>query len=588
MESLAKLLVVDHDEKSRAEKIRVLESAGWSVSAAASGDEALRDYDIASCEVVILDTNARQTDGPTLCQLIKQRNPTVPILRTARNGLDLAETNSDSQINGYLIEPFEPLELLSFVRSLLRLNKMRVALHDAEARLQLAQDAGGLTVFDWNLVTGRAIWSEKFAELFQLPANAADEPFNPEIIARHVHPDDRVGLSEYYKSAVSGSGQFERDFRVVSSDGAVHWITARGKLIKDSLGRLERILCLNLDITERKHSDLRNAQLAAIVASSIDAIVSVDFSDTILTWNNGAEQLFDYKAQEVLGRKTDFLVPPEHLAERQTIMRQLMKGEAIEYQTQRRRKDGQTIDVWIRGAPVPGLGGSLVGGSLIIRDISAQTQREAHIRFLMRELTHRSKNLLAVIQAMARQSLSLLSSPEEFVARFSERLSGLAGSHDLLSSDDWAGASLVQLIRSQLQHYNDLFGTRIHLEGPDLILRPEAAQNIGIALHELSTNAAKFGALSDSDGTVTVSWKIVTDAQQGRRMQMRWEEHSGPPVAPPGHKGFGHMVMDRITGQALGGRSQAQFEPGGVCWVLDVPMSSVVREPVHEATVPHV
>ena len=586
--NLAKLLVVDRDDETREEKIRLLKGAGWTVDAAASGDEALRYIDIASCNIAILDANVHQADGTPLCHLIKRRNPTTSILCTARSGDEFAEANSDTGIDGYLITPFDPLELVSLVRSLLHLNKMRVALHDAEARLQLAQDTGGFAVFDWDLVTGRALWSEKFADFFQLPDDVANEPFNPDIIARRLHPDDKAGLTEYYKSVVIGGGQFERDFRVILPDGMIRWITARGQFIKGASGRVERILCLNLDITERKHADLRNAQLAAIVASSIDAIVSIDFTDTILTWNSGAEQLFAYRAEEVLGRKADFLVPPELLPERRTIMHQLMNGEAIEYQTQRRRKDGQTIDVWIRGAPVPGLGGSLVGGSLIIRDITAQTQREAHIRFLMRELTHRSKNLLAVIQAMARQSLSLLSTPEEFVVRFSERLSGLAGSHDLLSSDDWAGASLVQLIRSQLQHYNDLFGTRIRLEGPDLILRPEAAQNIGIALHELSTNAAKFGALSDSNGTVTVSWKIVTDELKGRRMQMRWEERGGPPVAPPGHKGFGHMVMDRITGQALGGRSHALFETDGVSWVLDVPMTSVVREPKHEATVPHV
>lgn len=588
MENLAKLLIVDREEKSRERNTRLLEGMHWSVSATASGDAALHGFDIAGFDVAIIDANADQTDGTSLSHVIKQRNPATSILRVARSGADLAEMGSDSRVDGYLIEPFEPLELTTYVRSLLRLNRMRVGLHDAEARLQLAQDAGGLAVFDWNLVTGHALWSEKFAELFQLPADAANEPFNPEIIARHLHPDDKAGLTEYYKTVVMGGGQFERDFRVLLTDGTIRWIAARGKCIKGASGRLERILCLNLDITERKHADLRNAQLAAIVASSIDAIVSVDFSNTILTWNSGAEQLFDYKAQEVLGRKADFLVPEGLIEERRTIMRQLMNGEAIEYQTQRRRNDGQTIDVWIRGAPVPGLGGSLVGGSLIIRDITAQTQREAHVRFLMRELTHRSKNLLAVIQAMARQSLSLLSTPEEFVVRFSERLSGLAGSHDLLSSDDWAGASLVQLIRSQLQHYNDLFGTRIHLEGPDLILRPEAAQNIGIALHELSTNAAKFGALSDARGTVTLSWKIVTDEQDARRMQMRWEERSGPPVGAPGHKGFGHMVMDRVTGQALGGRSHAEFEPGGVSWFLDVPIASVVREPPREATAPHI
>jgi two-component sensor histidine kinase len=226
---------------------------------------------------------------------------------------------------------------------------------------------------------------------------------------------------------------------------------------------------------------------------------------------------------------------------------------------------------------VRSVNGALAGGSLIIRDVTAQHRHEEHVRFLMRELTHRSKNLLAVIQAMARQTLSHQTSPEDFVARFSERLSGLAGSHDLLSSDDWAGASLVQLIRSQLQHYGDLFGERIFLEGPDLFLRPEAAQNIGIALHELSTNAAKFGSLSVPEGKVTISWSFVLNEQGERRLHLIWAERGGPSVIVPDHKGFGHMVMHRITGPALGGQSHMQFESGGVTWHLDVPVADVIR-----------
>ncbi len=582
MESPANLLIVDKDAASRDAKRRLLEGEGWIVRASATDEEALRDFDVGGFDVVIADGNAFREGGPSLCRAVKERSPATQILHTTRKGEDLSKASARGEINGYLVEPFEPLELVSQVRSLLSMRLVREALQDAEARLQLAQDAGRLAVFDWNLLSGRAIWSESFAELFQLPKDPGDAPFNPESIAKHLHPDDKAALAEYYKSVAEGDGHFERDFRMLYPDGAIHWITARGKLLKGPTGRLERILCLNLDITERKQADLRNAQLAAIVASSIDAIVSVDFSDTILTWNTGAEQLFAYTAQEVLGRKADFLVPEGLLTERKSIMQHLMNDEAIEYRTRRTRKDGQAIDVWIRGAPVRGLDGNLVGGSLIIRDITAQTQREAHIRFLMRELTHRSKNLLAVIQAMARQSSSLVKTPEDFVARFSERLSGLAGSHDLLSSDDWAGASLVQLIHSQLQHYGDLFGSRIFLDGPDLFVRPEAAQNIGIALHELSTNAAKFGALSTPGGTVTVSWKIVKDENNARRMQMRWEERNGPAVKPPNHKGFGHMVMDRITGQALGGTSLAQFAPEGVTWTLDVPAASVMREPVWE------
>jgi two-component sensor histidine kinase len=178
---------------------------------------------------------------------------------------------------------------------------------------------------------------------------------------------------------------------------------------------------------------------------------------------------------------------------------------------------------------------------------------------------------------MARQSLSHLNSPEEFVTRFSARLSGLAGSHDLLSNVDWEGASLVDLIRSQLRHYEDRFDEKIHVSGPDLFLRPEAAQNIGIALHELSTNAAKYGALSVPDGNVSITWDLKTENNISR-LRMTWQEKGGPTVNPPSRKGFGHVVMDRITGQALGGTSHADFNADGVTWSLDVPAASVVLE----------
>ena len=194
----------------------------------------------------------------------------------------------------------------------------------------------------------------------------------------------------------------------------------------------------------------------------------------------------------------------------------------------------------------------------------------------MRELTHRSKNLLAVIQAMARQSMAKDLTPEEFVRRFTDRLQGLAGSHDLLSAVEYKGVSLLALTRSQLSHYEELFGTRILLEGEDLTLRPEAAQNIGVALHELSTNAAKYGALSNEEGTVTVMWSIVAD--EPRFLRLTWQEHGGPPVVAPTRRGFGRVVMDRITGQALDGKSEIRFEPNGVIWSLVAPTKATLVE----------
>lgn len=570
MSDRAKLLVVDTDPVSRRASIELLESTGWRVDAvdpaAADFRGTLKDLDLEQFGLVLLD--AVGCEAEAIFEILRRNDPQLPILLTTGPETGEAKVTADA----VLLRPFDKRELLSLVRTLMRLRETRRAADENETWLQLAQDAGGLAVAEVGLLSRHVRWSPKFSEIFKLPAEADIEE-----VRKRVHPEDLPGLLAKYEAHLQRGEPFERDFRISMPGGGLRWISARGRVVRDMFGRPERILFLCSDITERKEAELRNAQLAAIVASSIDAIVSIDFSDRVQTWNRGAEQLFGYTAEEVLGGPASIFVPPELLGERDTLMRRLATGEAIEYRTLRRRKDGQLMNVWIRGAPVRGANGALAGGSLIIRDVTAQQRHEEHVRFLMRELTHRSKNLLAVIQAMARQTLSHLTTPEDFVERFSERLSGLAGSHDLLSSDDWSGASLVQLIRSQLQHYGDLFGRRILLDGPDLFLRPEAAQNIGIALHELSTNAAKFGALSVPDGRVTVAWAFVVDEEGERRLTLAWKESGGPPVVAPNHKGFGHMVMDRIAGAALGGKSNVQFAPEGVSWRLDVPVSGVIR-----------
>ena len=575
-----RILVADSDLAIRTEKAVLLRQAGFDVIEARDDEEALEFVAAHGFHLALLNIDPIAKRGIEFCQRIKRDNPDLFILLTSSALLDSSDCEKafECSADGYLAEPTRPAELLALIRTLLRLRLTEVALRDKDAHLRLAQDSADPAVLDWNIVSNQAVWSQKFGELFGLGQEDIGAAFSFEVIAEGIHPEDRVQVDAWLEHLKREDGAYEKDFRIVSDKGSVRWLALRGECTKGTSGRTERVLCLAMDITERKEAEFRNAQSAAIVTSSIDAIVSVDLNGTILTWNTGAENLFGYSADEVRGFKGQSATPRDLLPERVSNMQRILAGEAIEYQTLRYRKDHQLINVWIRGAPVRGPDGNLVGAALIIRDTTAQKKREERIRFLMRELTHRSKNLLAVIQAMARQSLSHMISPEEFVASFSSRLSGLAGSHDLLSSDDWEGASLVQLIRSQLQHYEDLFGSRILLEGRDIILRPHAAQNIGIALHELCSNAAKFGALSISSGSILISWRIEPDAQDVRQLRLKWEERDGPAVRSPEHKGFGHIVMDRIIGQALGGRSHIVFAPEGIAWNLDVPLELILPE----------
>ncbi len=219
----------------------------------------------------------------------------------------------------------------------------------------------------------------------------------------------------------------------------------------------------------------------------------------------------------------------------------------------------------------------LVGGAV---DISERKQHDAHVRLLLREITHRSKNLLAVIQAIMRQTASHTLSIGDFTKRFSARLDALAGSLDLLVQEDWRGVTLADLVRSQLAHHADAGASQIELEGGKLQLPPDAAQNIGMALHELATNAAKYGALSVPEGRVRVSWQTEIHANGQEFCRLSWEECHGPPVTPPARRGFGQVVIERTVARAVGGKVTLTYPPEGVHWTLEFYLRS---ESVDEA-----
>lgn len=202
-------------------------------------------------------------------------------------------------------------------------------------------------------------------------------------------------------------------------------------------------------------------------------------------------------------------------------------------------------------------------------DITERKDREEHIALLMRETLHRSKNQLMLIQVMARQSALASRSLEEFFARFSERLHGLAASQDLLVKKNWEGVPLRDLIRSQLGHYMEDLGGRVALEGPDLAIRPEPAQNLGLAFHELASNATKHGALSSDTGRIDVRWSIRLNDAGVPRFRLEWKERGGTPVQPPRSKGFGHLVMERIAPRAIDGTVEIAFTPEGLSWTLE-------------------
>ena len=207
------------------------------------------------------------------------------------------------------------------------------------------------------------------------------------------------------------------------------------------------------------------------------------------------------------------------------------------------------------------------------RQFEAQrSASEQQLRLLLRELTHRSKNLLAVIQAIARQTARQTATVDEFLDRFGARLHGIGMSHDLLVADDWQGASLRMLVEQQLEAHLDSPGKQVTIEGEDVVLKPEAVHNLGMALHELTANAEKYGALSRPEGAVRVRWSVCEDENA---LTLAWEEQGGPNVKKPSRSGFGRAMIENIVGKALSGKVALTFPVEGVRCEIVIPASHI-------------
>jgi two-component sensor histidine kinase len=218
----------------------------------------------------------------------------------------------------------------------------------------------------------------------------------------------------------------------------------------------------------------------------------------------------------------------------------------------------------------------------------AAKQENAQLRVIMDELSHRIKNLVAIIQSIARQTMHHTTTKGDFEARFSGRLGAFGRSLDLLIANDWRGARIDDLVRLELAAFGVLDGVQISVNGPSLGLNPDAARNIGLALHELATNASKYGALSVPEGKVTVHWELASSG--GRpHFRMAWRESGGPMVKEPTRRGFGRQVIRQVTVQALAGEVAHEFLSDGVRWTLDIPTAFVVStrgDPASEVVAP--
>ncbi len=341
----------------------------------------------------------------------------------------------------------------------------------------------------------------------------------------------------------------------------------------DAAGVLTGAVNLLVDITERKQAEEAAHRLAAIVESSDDAIMIKDLDGIFTSWNRGAERLFGYRAEEAIGKSVKILIPADRHDEEPEILEHIRRGERIEhYETVRLRKDGSLVPVSLAVSPVK-VAGKIIGASKIARDITERKRAEARQALLTAELHHRTKNLFAVVHSVVSRSFVGKRTVKDAEMAVLDRLHSLAQTHIMLIEKEWQGADIVDVVRSEMSPY----GGRVSIEGPSLMLTSQAAQNFALALHELATNAAKYGALSNLTGHVRISWSVFKP--NGHRLfTLRWQERGGPRVNPPKQKGFGSVVLERVMGEYFETPPRIDYAEGGVIYELNGSLEAITGQ----------
>jgi PAS domain S-box-containing protein len=317
------------------------------------------------------------------------------------------------------------------------------------------------------------------------------------------------------------------------------------------------------------------ARLRAVVDTAVDAIVVIGERGIVQSFNRSAETIFGYHADEVVGRNVSTLMGGEHAAHHDGYLAAYLRtGErkiiGVGREVEGRRKDGSRVPLDLAIAEWrDGEGRRFFTG--IMRDISARKADEARRLLLIREVDHRAKNALAVVQSVLR--LTPANEPRAFAAAVQARVAALARAHSLLAESGWSGADLRAVAERELAPYAAQPGPAAILDGPPVPLAPAAVQPFAMVLHELATNAAKHGALSALGGRVEVRWRIGRRTGEDGHLRLRWAETGGPAATPPARSGFGTRVIEGTVRGQLGGIVERRWEAAGLVVEVAVPLA---------------
>lgn len=442
------------------------------------------------------------------------------------------------------------------------------ALAESRQRMDYALGVAGIVTWDWDPVSGHVLHS------YDVNHNLSGQVSTRSEFVRLIHPDDAVPTAAAFEKAFREGTEYRHEYRIVTAAGT-RWILSAGRPFDTPDGR-RRMSGVMFDVTARHDADDRLRAADERLRLAVDAAQlgdwSVDVAAGVTNLSERAAALFGLAGQTIVPRDSlQSLVHPDDVEQVSHDIDDAIgrrDSYAVEYRIQR-----AGVEVWILAA---GRGqydgsGALTGLIGVVADVTARREAEERQQVLMRELNHRVKNTLAIVQALALQSRRNSDSPEAFALSFDGRLRALSAAHSLLTSNSWQGVGIGEVALAALQPF-DTAGQRIAIGGPPVMLGASVALNFALAFHELATNAVKYGALSNDDGRIAVDW-LVADAA----LSLEWRETGGPPAADPTRRGFGlRLIREGVTRDA-GGTATLDFAPAGLSCTFRLPLSEKVR-----------
>jgi PAS domain S-box-containing protein len=412
---------------------------------------------------------------------------------------------------------------------------------------------------------GRGIvyWSKGAETLYGYTAAQARGRISHELLhARAAIPMEEI------EAEIVQNGSWRGDLTHTTRDGRE--IVVESRLVRVSYDGEPYALETNRDITERKRVEELVRRQAELLDQSHDAIFTYKTGGAGITyWSRGAERMYGYTAADAIGRDPHELLQTRSDLSMQEIEAQIGGAGSWHGELTHTTHDGRELVV--ESSHVRVFYDGQMHALESNRDITARKHAEEQIHVLMHEINHRSKNMLSLVQAIARQIAAR--EPEDFIEQFTERIQALAANQDLIIRNEWRGVDVEDLVRAQLAHFADLVGSRIAMHGAKLYLTAAAAQAIGLALHELATNAAKYGALSTDAGRIDVGWQLDGDV-----FTISWAERGGPPVQRPERRGFGSTVIQSMMKRSLNGEVQLDYAQSGLEWRLTCQATTALEQ----------